>query len=427
MNIPNINIPRIVVIGGGFGGVEFIKKMRNLPVQIVLFDRHNYHSFQPLLYQVSSASLEAVSIAYPLRKIFRKNKNFHFRLAKVNHVDTEKKLVYSDLGCLSYDYLVIATGTKTNFFGNENIQHYSMPMKTVPQALNIRSLILQNIEAADLCYEQEDRKKHLNFVIAGGGPTGVEMAGALAEFRKSILHHDYPFLSEDEMQVHLIEGGNRLLAAMSEKSGRAAEKFLRNLGVIVHLNTRVQDYDGDLIKTNTDLELETKTFIWAAGVTGAPVQGLVADDVLQRGNRYKVNKFNQIDGLEDIYAIGDVASMVSEEYPFGHPMVAQPAIQQGRHLAENFKRKLNNKKPLLFKYKDKGSMATIGRNKAVVDMKSGTFAGAFAWFLWMFVHLFALVGFRNKVITFFNWSYNYINYDRAARLIISPFKRKEKV
>lgn len=424
MNIPETKLPRIVVIGGGFGGVSFIKSLRKEAVQVVLFDRHNYHSFQPLLYQVSSASLEPDSIAYPLRKIFRKSTDFHFRMAKVNKIDPDLKKVYSDIGELSYDYLVIATGTQTNYFGNENVQKYSMPMKTVPQALDIRSLILQNIESADITGNIEDRKQHLTFVIAGGGPTGVEMAGALAEFRKSILHHDYPYISESEMEVHLVEGGDRLLATMSEKASAGALKYLNKLGVITHLNTLVKDYDGKTITTNTDLCFNTKTFIWAAGVTGDPVEGLKAKDLMQRGNRYKVNRFNQVEGFESVYAIGDIAYMETEKFPKGHPMVAQPAIQQGKHLGENLIRKFRNKKMKPFEYRDKGSMATVGRNKAVVDMRMTTYTGAVAWFIWMFVHLWFLIGFRNRVVTFFNWSYNYINYDRAARLIIRPFKGK---
>src|SRR5690625_1770647 len=302
MNIPVTKLPRIIVIGGGFGGVAFIKSLRKEAVQVVLFDRHNYHTFQPLLYQVSSASLEPDSIAYPLRKIFRKSTDFHFRMAMVNRVDAKAKRVYSSIGNLDYDYLVIATGTRTNFFGNKNIQKYSMPMKTVPQALNIRSLILQNIEAADISDDIAGRREWLTFVIAGGGPTGVEMAGALAEFRKSILHHDYPFISESEMEVHLIEGGDRLLSAMSETASNGALRYLNELGVKTHLNTRVNDYDGELIVTDTDLQLKTKTFIWAAGVTGAPVKGIDAKDLQQYGNRYKVNRFNQVKGFESMYA-----------------------------------------------------------------------------------------------------------------------------
>ncbi len=423
MNIPEKNIPRIIVIGGGFGGISFINQLQKVKVQIVLFDRHNYHTFQPLLYQVSTAGLEPDSIAYPLRKVFRKNKDFHFRLAEVINIDTEANRIETSIGSLSYDYLVIATGTRTNFFGNKSIEANSMPMKTIPQALDIRSLILQNIEEADLTDSGIERKRLLNFVIAGAGPTGVELAGALAEFRRGILKFDYPELDENEMQVHLIEGSPKVLAAMSEQASSKAYEFLTNLGVKIHLNTIVKDYDGKTVFTENE-NFESSTFIWAAGVTGAPIQGIDGNSLVARANRYKVDNFNKIEGFETIYALGDIALMTTENYPKGHPQVAQPAIQQGRRLGKNFKKMLVNKKMEPFTYFDKGTMATIGRNKAVCDVKNMHFAGAFAWFLWMFVHLWFLVGFRNRVITFFNWTYSYINYDRAARLIIRPFRKK---
>jgi len=423
MNIPKVQKPRIIVIGGGFAGINFIKSMSKVPVQIVLFDKRNYHTFQPLLYQVSTAGLEPDSIAYPLRKIFRRNKDFHFRMADVYTIHAQTNEVETSVGTLAYDYLVIATGTKTNFFGNEQVAKYSMPMKTVPQALNIRSLILQNIEIADQTKDSIEQERLLNFVIAGAGPTGVELAGALAEFRKGILEKDYPTLNEQNMQIHIIEGANRVLAAMSEQASKKAQKFLEGLGVRVHLNTLVSDYDGKLVVTNTGDVYPSATFIWAAGVTGAPVKGLAADSIHGKWNRYLVDAFNLVTGHENIYALGDIALMITEDWPTGHPQVAQPAIQQGKHLAKNLKLKLDGKPMNPFSYFDKGSMATIGRNKAVVDFKKISFGGFFAWFLWMFVHLWYLVGFRNRVVTFFNWSYNYINYDRAARLIIRPFKR----
>lgn len=423
MNIPETNRPRIVVIGGGFGGISFINQLRSINAQIVLFDRHNYHTFQPLLYQVSTAGLEPDSIAYPLRKVFRKHKDFHFRMAEVNGINTASKTLETSIGNLSFDYLVIATGTRTNFFGNKNIEYYSMPMKTVPQALDIRSLILQNIEKADRLSSEADRKRLLNFVIAGAGPTGVELAGALAEFRKGILKDDYPELNVDEMQVHLIEGGDRVLAPMSAQASKKSLEFLLDLGVNIHLNIRVNDYDGKTVFTESE-NFETATFIWAAGVTGAPIAGIEGDALLPRANRYKVDAFNQIEGFEGLYALGDVALMATKDYPKGHPQMAQPAIQQGKNLGKNLNRLFEGKSMEPFSYFDKGTMATIGRNKAVCDVKKMHFAGAFAWFLWMFVHLWFLVGFRNRVVTFFNWTYNYINYDRAARLIIRPFKNK---
>ncbi|MAT89241.1 MAG: FAD-dependent oxidoreductase [Flavobacteriaceae bacterium] len=424
MNIPSSELPRVVVIGGGFAGIAFIKKMIKAPVQLVLFDKHNYHTFQPLLYQVSTAGLEPDSIAYPLRKIFRKHDNFHFRLANVNHIDTEIKQVETPIGSLAYDYLVIATGTRTNFFGNENIEKNSMAMKTVPQALNIRSLMLQNIEEADQSDDAAKRKRLLNFVIAGAGPTGVELAGALAEFRKGILENDYPELDEEEMEIHLLEGDDSVLAHMSDTSSEKAQRFLEKMGVQIHLNTMVSDYDGSTVTTKDGTQFETATFIWAAGVTGAPVKGIPVAQLMEKLNRYKVDRFSRIQGLENIFAVGDIALMETEAFPKGHPQVAQPAIQQGKHLAKNLKRLLKQQDLEPFSYFDKGTMATIGRNKAVVDFKKMRFGGAFAWLLWMFVHLWFLVGFRNRVITFFNWTYNYINYDRAARLIIRPFKNR---
>jgi len=423
MNIPETQLPRIIIIGGGFAGISLIKKLQKQKVQVVLFDRHNYHTFQPLLYQVSTAGLEPDSIAYPLRKIFRSNDDFHFRLAEVEGLEPDKKIIKTSVGSLSYDYLVIATGTRTNFFGNKNIEEKSMPMKTVPQALDIRSLVLQNIEEADITENPSEKKKLLNFVIAGAGPTGVELAGALAEFRKGILENDYPELDEEDMSVHLIEGLDRVLPPMSETSSRNAQKYLEKLGVEIHLNTMIQDYDGSTVTTKDGAQFHTATFIWAAGVTGAPIAGLNASALIEKANRYQVDSFNRIVGYDTIFALGDIALMNTEKFPKGHPQVAQPAIQQGKHLGDNFKRILKGKKLEPFSYFDKGSMATVGRNKAVVDIKKMHFGGALAWFIWMFIHLYFLVGFRNRVITFFNWTYSYINYDRAARLIIRPFKK----
>src|SRR5690554_2032113 len=423
MNIPKTKKQRIIVIGGGFAGVSFIKKLRNENLQIVLFDRHNYHTFQPLLYQVSTAGLEPESIAYPLRKIFRKNLDFHFRLAEVEHINTEENTIYTSIGSLTYDYLIIATGTRTNYFGNNSIAENSMPMKTVPQALNIRSLMLQNIEKADITTDENERKRLLNFVIAGAGPTGVELAGALAEFRKGILEFDYPDIDEKEMNVHLIEGQDRVLPPMSKQVSKKAQKFLEKLGVELHLETFINSYDGKTVTTKDGKTFETATFIWAAGVTGALIKGIDGKALIEKANRYKVDEFNKVEGFENIYALGDIALMETKDFPKGHPQVAQPAIQQGKNLGDNFKRMLNGKKMKPFKYNDKGTMATVGRNKAVVDIRKLHFGGAIAWFLWMFVHLWFLVGFRNRVVTFFNWTYSYINYDKAARLIIRPFKK----
>ncbi len=422
MNIPFTNLPRLVIIGGGFAGVALARKMIKENVQLVLLDRHNYHTFQPLLYQVSTSSLEPDSIAYPLRKIVKSGQNTYFRMAEVEAIDPNNKKIQTNIGAVSYDYLVIATGAKTNFFGNATIQNNAMRMKNLPQALNLRSLMLENLEQAVITTDPEKRKELLSFVLAGAGPTGVELAGGIAELKLNVLPKDYPDMDFSEMEIHLIEGAPRILPPMSENASKKATKFLEKLGVHIHLNTQVTNYQDNLVNTNTDLSLKTATFIWSAGVTGAPVAGIKADSLMPRANRYKVNQFNQIDGYKNIFAIGDISVMATKTYPKGHPMVAQPAIQQGNHLAKNFKRHLKGKDMIPFKYFDKGSMATIGRNKAVVDLGKFRFGGFFAWFIWMFIHLWFLVGFRNRFITFFNWVYNYINYDKAARLIIRPFK-----
>ena len=425
MNIPATELPRIVVIGGGFAGISFIKELRKAAVQIVLIDRHNYHTFQPLLYQVSTAGLEPDSIAYPLRKIFRHHNDFHFRMANVEQIDSDTKTVHTNIGQLTFDFLVIATGTRTNFFGNRSLAAASMPMKTVPQALDIRSLMLQNIEMADREEHANKRLPLLNFVVVGAGPTGVELAGALAEFRKGIFTRDYRHLNPEDMKVHLLEGGDRVLPAMTEKSSAAALRSLRKLGVEVQLNTLVTSYEDNVLTTRDGDQYHTATVIWSAGVTGAVIPGIEGAGFDQRTNRYRVDHFNKVVGSETVYALGDIALMSTERFPNGHPQVAQPAMQQGRNLGKNLLRSLQDRPMRPFKYIDKGSMATIGRNKAVCDIWGMSFSGTFAWMLWMLVHLWFLVGFRNRVVTFFNWTYNYINYDRAARLIIRPFTKGE--
>lgn len=425
MNISRSSSPRIVIIGGGFAGVNFAKKMKNKGFQIVLLDKHNYHNFQPLLYQVATGGLEAGSIAYPIRKVIQEHENFYFRLAKVNQIDTENNKIIADIGELKYDYLVIATGSKTNFFGNKEIKKNSMAMKTIPQSLNIRSLILENFEQALLTIDLKERQSLMNFVIVGGGPTGVELSGALAEMKKGILPKDYPDLDLRMMQINLIQSGDRILNTMSKKASQKAEEFLDNLGVSVWKNVCVENYDGRFVKTNTDLVFDCATFIWTAGVQGAMLKGLKEEAVAEKIARIKVNQFNQVTGYDNIFAIGDIALMDDKEYPYGHPMMAQPAIQQGKWLARNLIKHFKKQEMKPFIYNDKGSMATIGRNKAVVDLPKWQFNGVFAWFVWMFVHLFSLIGFKNKVVVLFNWIYNYVRFDRESRLIIRPFKKKD--
>ncbi len=427
MNIPQSSFPRFVIIGGGFGGIAMAKKLRNKDAQVVLLDKHNYHNFQPLLYQVSTGGLEPDSIAYPIRKVLQGYPNFYFRLANVEEIDTKGKRVLTNIGEISYDYLILATGSETNFFGNKGIETMGMAMKTIPQSLNLRSLILENFEQALLTDDLHERDALMNFVIVGGGPTGVELAGALAEIKKGILPKDYPDLDTRRAQINLVQAGDRLLPAMSEVASRKAEQFLEGLGVNVWKNIRVAEYDGKRVTTNTNTIFDTYTLVWAAGVQAVGIKGLDAKEILCRGNRLKVNQFHQVEGFEEIFAIGDVAQMESEEFPNGHPMMAQPAIQQGRNLGDNLVRLLDEKPMKPFKYKDKGSMATVGRNKAVVDLPKFKFQGVFAWFVWMFVHLYFLIGFRNRVVVFINWVYNYVRFDREARLIIRPFKKQNRV
>lgn len=427
MNIPQSSYPRIVIIGGGFGGIALAKKLSNKDAQVVLLDKHNYHNFQPLLYQVSTGGLEPDSIAYPIRKVLQGYPNFYFRLANVKELDTKKKTVITNIGEMSYDYLVVATGSETNYFGNKGIENNGMAMKTIPQALNLRSLILENFEQALLTDNLHEREALMNFVIVGGGPTGVELAGALAEIKKGILPKDYPDLDTRRAQINLIQSGDRILPAMSEQASEKAERFLEKLGVNVWKNIRVTDYNGKVVSTDCDTVFEAATLVWAAGVRAVGVKGLDAEKLLARGNRLKVDQFNQVQGVEGVFAIGDVAQMETEAFPQGHPMMAQPAIQQGRNLGENLVRLLDGEPMKPFKYRDKGSMATVGRNKAVVDMPNIRFQGVFAWFVWMFVHLYFLIGFRNRVVVFINWVYNYIRFDREARLIIRPFKKQNRV
>ena len=424
MNIPQSKNPRIVIIGGGFAGIALAKQLKNKGVQVVLLDQHNYHNFQPLLYQVATGGLEAGSIAYPIRKVIQEYDDFYFRLTSVQEIDTTNKKIIAEIGELTYDYLVIATGSKTNFFGNKEIKRHSMSMKTIPQALNIRSFILENFEQAVLTTDVVEQNSLINFVLVGGGPTGVELAGALAEMKKAILQKDYPDLDISRMQINLIQSGDRILNTMSEKSSAAAEEFLVNLGVKIWKNVRVTNYDGRTVTTNSDLVFDTATVIWTAGVQGAVVAGLNADALVERVERIRVNAYNQVKGYEDIFAIGDIASMESLDFPDGHPMMAQPAMQQGTLLGKNIIRLIANKQMEPFSYNDKGSMATIGRNKAVVDLPNYHFSGVFAWFVWMFVHLFSLIGFKNKAVVFLNWVYNYIRFDREGRLIIRPFKKR---
>lgn len=423
MNIPEVNLKRIVIIGGGFAGLNLAKNLSGKDFQVVMLDKHNYHTFQPLLYQVATAGLEPDSIAHAIRQIFTKKENFHFRIAEVKEINTENKTIRTPIGSIFYDYLVIASGSETNFYGNENIQKNAMAMKTIPEALDLRSLILQSLEAAILTNDLEERQRLMNFVIVGGGPTGVELAGAIGELKKHILPHDYPDLDIRRMNVHLIQAGDKLLPTMSANASEKSAKYLKDLGVQVWFDTLVKDYDGKIISTSTR-PFEATTLIWTAGVKASLIKGVEGENVIV-GGRYSVDEFNKVKGFDGIYALGDVCVMMSPDKPKGDPMVAQVAIQQGKLLAKNLKRIENGQTPKAFKYKDKGSMATIGRDKAVVDLPHWKFSGWFAWFVWMFVHLISLVGFRNKMIALVNWVTQYFSYNKSVRLIIRPYNKGE--
>ena len=424
IDIPNDKKSRVVIVGGGFGGIQLAKTLKNKDVQVVIVDKNNFHTFQPLLYQVATSVLEAESIAYPIRKIFSGAKNIFFRVGEVTKIDSENNKIFLGNDELSYDHLVIATGAKTNFFGNEGLIINSMPMKSIIEALDLRSMILQNFEKALRNSNERKRKGMMNFVIAGAGPTGVELAGAMGELKLKVLPKDYPELDFNQMNVYLVQSGDRVLPMLSEKSSEKAKKYLEKLGVNVVLNTRVLDVFGDYVQTSTGEDIIARTLIWTAGVTGNPVEGLGAE-AIQKGNRIDVDEFNKVKRYDNIYAIGDVACMRSEEYPRGHPMIAPPAMQQGKNLGKNILRQQKGKEPKPFKYFDKGAMATVGKNKAVVEMGKTKLGGTFAWMVWMVVHLMALVGFRNRVITLFNWTKNYFNSDRGMRLMITKFDPSE--
>jgi len=412
--------PKVVIIGGGFGGLQVAKKLEDKPVEVLMVDKHNYHTFQPLLYQVATGSLEADSIAFSLRKNFAGQKNFRFRNAEVTQINTETNSIDTTVGEIAYDYLVIATGSTTNFFGNKDIEHFAMPMKSIPEALNLRSLILQNIEEAVLKSTREEREPYLNFVLVGAGPTGVELAGALAELRNHILTCDYPELEKEHMNVYLVDFMPRILGSMSEEASKGSHKFLTGIGVKVLNNVKVESYDGNEIKFEDGKTIPTKNVIWSAGVMGVVPDG-IDKKIIERGNRIRVDSVCRVIGFPNIFAIGDVAAMITDEMQKGHPGVAQVAIQMGNHTAQTIMQLVNSEPTVPFKYFDKGSLATIGRNKAVADLGKLKFQGFFAWLIWMFVHLISLLGFRNKIVVFINWVGSYLTYNGGARLIIRRY------
>jgi NADH dehydrogenase len=416
LNIPDTSKRRLVVVGAGFAGLKLVEKLKGSDFQIVLIDRNNFHQFQPLFYQVATAGLEPSAIAFPLRRMFQKSHQVIIRLTEVINISVETKTILTTAGDLTYDVLVVATGAATNFFGMEQLAERAFGMKTVGEALGIRNTILKNYELALISGSEQERNALMNIVIVGGGPTGVELSGALADMRKYVLPKDYPDLDFNHMQIFLVEASPKLLNGMSEKSSAKAADFLRELGVNVLTNKQVTGYANNVVQLKNGGTLDSATVIWAAGVTGAPPEGFNADHI-GKGHRLLVDAFNRMKAMEDVYAIGDIALMDGPDYPMGHPQVAQVALQQAKILASNLRKKdQNNWKPFI--YNDRGSMATIGRNKAVVDLPLLKFQGFFAWFVWMFVHLISIIGVKNKLFVFINWIWNYVTYDQSLRLII---------
>ena len=424
-DIPNLTRPRIVIIGGGFGGLKLAKSLSAIEAEVVLIDKNNYHTFQPLLYQVATSGLNGASIAYPFRKFFEKQENFFFRLAEVLSVTPDQQLVDTSIGSIRYNYLVIATGAETNFFGNLLMQKNAIALKSINDAVMLRNTILCNLETALQAKDESKINLLMDFVIVGGGPTGVELAGAISELRKHVFPKDYKELNIKQMDINLIQSGDQLLKGMSAKASKKALEYLENYGVKVWLNRRVKSYDGETVLLDSGEELKTQTLIWTAGVIGSPVKGLREESIVS-GNRILVDQYNQVKGYDNIYAVGDVACMITDEYPDGHPMVAQPAIQQGKLLAKNLIKRLNGQAQTPFSYHDQGSMATIGRNHAVADLKmfkkEFRTQGFLAWLIWMFIHLISIISFKNRLIVLLNWTTSYFSYDKGIRLILGRKK-----
>ncbi len=424
LNIPDSLQKRVLIAGGGFAGLKLATKLANSNFQVVLIDKNNFHQFQPLFYQVATAGLEPSAISFPLRKIFQNSKNVFIRVAEITGMNSTNKEVITTLGTINYDILILALGVDTNFFGMKHIARYAIPMKSVAEALSLRNKILQNFEDALVEPDAEKIKALLNIVVVGGGPTGVEVSGTLAEMKKFILPKDYPEIDFSQMKIYMVEAGSRILAGMTEKSASHAEGYLQKLGVNVLCDAHVSDYDGEMVSIKNNIKIPAKTLVWAAGVSGNQTQGL-NPELYTGSNRIRVNSFNQVEGFDDIYAIGDNAYMAEGKYANGHPQMAQPAIQQAKLLALNLKRQVKNESMKPYHYFNKGSMATIGRNLAVVELPFMRFYGFLAWLTWMFVHLMAIVGVKNRLLVFINWFWNYVTYDQSLRLILKPSARKD--
>ncbi len=406
---------KVIVVGCGFGGLQFVKHLKKNEFDILIIDKINHHQFPPLFYQVASSQIEPSSISFPIRKIFQKRKDVRIRMAEVRSVDDTQKVIKTSIGEFTYDYLLLATGAKTNFYGNNEVEENSLGLKSTFQSINVRNSILLNFEK--LLYDKEKEALH-NIVIVGGGATGVELAGAFVEIKKDVLPKDYPNINVDNVNVYLLEGGKNTLAAMSKYAQNYSEEYLKGMGVIVKTNVIVTNYDGETLTFNNGETILSNSVIWSAGIIGNMIGGIPQDSVM-RGNRIKVDRTNKVVGLDDVFAIGDIAYMETEKYPHSHPQVANVAIGQAKNLAKNInaleKGKLRNKQ---YEYKNLGAMATVGRNKAVVDFPFMKLKGRIAWIIWMFLHLMLILSVRNKLIIFINWAWNYITRNSSLRLIL---------
>lgn len=428
INIQRNQKKRVVIVGGGLGGLRLAEDLYGSGMQVVLIDKNNFHQFPPLIYQIASAGIDPSSISFPFRQIFRKRKDFYFRMAEARMVDTEKKILQTSIGKIDYDYLVLAAGATTNFFGNKNIEEWAIPMKTVPEAMGLRNALLSNFERALTCATEEERQELLNVVIVGGGATGVEIAGALAEMRRYVIPYDYPDMDSSLMHIYLIEAGDRLLAGLSQESSQKAYEFLKSMGVDIQFGKMVTDYRDHKVIMKDGTEIPTRTFLWVSGIRANAMPG-IDESHMGRGFRFKVDKYNRIQGVEDVFVIGDQCLQTSDAaYPNGHPQVAQVAIQQAKNLAKNLKRIVrgaDSSELTAFRYKNLGSMATIGRNKAVVEIGKFRSQGFFAWVLWLVVHLRSILGVKNKVMVLLNWLWKYVSYNDSIRMITYATKPRE--
>lgn len=417
-NIKRNEQRRVVVVGGGLGGLKLVSSLRDTDFQVVLVDKNNYNQFPPLIYQVASAGLEPSNISFPFRRLFQGWKNFFFRMAEVQHIDTEEKAIKTSIGTIHYDDLVLAAGATTNFFGNKNIEASALPMKSVSESMRLRNTILQNLERAETEDNEARKQALMNIAIVGGGPSGVEIAGVLAEMKQTILPRDYPDLDTSCMHIYLINATPRLLGAMSEHSSREAEKALKELGVEVMTNCMVTDYVDKELVLKDGQRISAETVIWVSGIKANNIDGIPAESIGHAG-RILVDRFNRVKGLKDVYAIGDQCIVEGDEaYPYGHPQLAQVAIQQAKTLAKNLIRQEKGETEQPFSYHNLGTMATIGRKRAVVEIGKLKFGGFFAWLLWLIVHLRSILGVKNKTIVFLNWMWSYLNYKQSLRLIL---------